>query len=215
MKISLLKYVAIIILFISVKKELLAQSQSDDCYIYNAALEHLEEEQKSIKYYFLENPDPETGDFGPEYEYKQLLRYDFSIICNSKMDLDSTHISRWFARNFEDSMLSNIVYSNKNDDKSINCPFNKELKLKYVLKDSILYSKKPSYVEIVNQREVLFTPIRVEFSNIVYTQDNRAMLMLYLENGSINGIHNRFIYYLVLKKNDNKWLLDDIFIDHI
>lgn len=185
-------------------ENIFSQNKTDDCIIYENVLMFLNKKETDIKYVYEGIIDPESDDMGKRVKREGLHQYNFYIV-DKKSELGYLSVRDWFSKLVKDST---VIHKNYicNNDSVINCTFNDSIKYQYKPFIEIKFSEIDYLQEKRGEMNVYRTPIRVTFSKVLYTQDNRALVFAKIYQGVGRGKDN-YVYAFVFKKNNDDWIL--------
>jgi hypothetical protein len=184
-----------------------AQSKTDDCIIYKSVLTHLNEKEAKVRYEYGGIINPEENNMGERVEREGLHQYNFYIV-DKKSDWGYLSVRDWFSKLIKDST---VIYKNYryNKDSINNCIFGDNIKHQYKPFTDIKFSEKDYKHEKREETIVYYTPIRITFSKVLYTKDNRALVFVKVYQGIGQGRDN-YVYGFVFKKNNDDWIVSTI-----
>lgn len=174
---------------------------ANDCIIYENVLLYLNKKEAELKIVYRGIIDPESGDIGtPVVRDKGLYQHNFYIV-----DEKSNYGYSWFSEFMKDSTIihKNYIYDN---DSIINCTFDNTIKYQYKPFIEIRFSEKDYLQEKIGETDVYYSPMRVTFSKVLYTNDDRALVFARIYQG-IGGGRDRCAYGFVFNKNNDDWVL--------
>lgn len=189
--------------------DLFAQN-TNDCIVYKNVLLYLNKKEAWPKIVYGGIIDPESDDVGTPVQLNELHQYSFYIV-SKKTDFDYLSIRNWFSSLIKDSSIIQKKYIFDNDS-IINCIFDNNIKYQYKPFTEIRFSEKDFLQEKQAEKNIFYSPMRITFSKVLYTNDDRALVYVkfYLGNGSGRDIG---VYGFVFNKNNSDWELKNVEIE--
>src|SRR5690606_28197626 len=108
----------------------------------------------------------------------------------------------------DSTVIHNDYFYNK--DSIINCTFGDSIKYQYRPFIDIKFTEKDFLRQKRGEADVYYSPMRITFSKILYTNDGRALVYAKIYQGKGRG-KDIYVYGFVFKKNNDDWILN--FVD--
>jgi len=188
-------------------KSSFAQYKSDDCAVYEKVLMYLNAEYEKPRYVYEGVIDPESENAGKKVERVGHYNYSFYIVNKRNVSFMPSSIW-WFVELTKDSSIvqKDYVY---NEDTLINCVFKQNIKYQYKNFDEVYrkgFSEKDFLFEQIDGIDFHYTPMRIRLSRILYTKDNKALVVATTRVG-VGGGGDQWAYCFILKKENDNWII--------
>jgi hypothetical protein len=182
-----------------------AQRKTDDCLIYEKVLTYLDGKEAHNKEIYEGTIDPESGEIGKKVERSGCHKYNFYIVNKIYTDFDYLSVRDWFSKLLKDSTVIQRQYVSTSN-KIINCAFSDSVKYQYKSIAKISFSKKDFFNKKCRETMISYRPIRVTFSKVLYTENNKALLFITTYQGMGRGI-DQWAQGFIFEKKNNEWAL--------
>lgn len=191
--------------FMLLSQTVFAQSQYDDCAIYQIVLEYFNHQYGKPMYVYtgeggvIDPVDPKQDSFLRE----GIHRYSFFIV-KKRGSFGNPEVP-WFSHLMQDSSLGQYNYISKKDS-LINCIFPNSIKYQYKNFEEIEFEKSDYYTEVVGTDTIQYAPFRITLSKVLYAK-NIALV----NAGKFTGLGmagDTAFYGFVFKKNGKDWVLE-------
>lgn len=210
MMIMIKLFILILPVYIILNPKLYGQSTGDDCAIYQSVLIYLNEKEASVHsdniYVYPVDPksDLQKGKYIERSGYHQ---NNFLIVKEMNTEFGYESVRDWFSHLMNDKTIIQKDYFSNNDS-FVNCEFG--CGIKYQIKPFGVRIAEGDFLhEKIGDVEKYYHGLRITFSRIIYTKDNRALLFVALRSG-IGGGRDTYILGFVFYKSNTVWAIDSV-----
>jgi hypothetical protein len=149
--------------------------------------------------------EPEKGSLGEPVKRIGKYEYSFYIANDMYAEFDYPSVKGWFATLMKDTTIIQKKYVTSNDS-FIYCAKFTGIKHQYKPFIDISFSQSDFLKKGKGKRTLHYIPIRVTFSKVLYTTDNRALVFAKVYEGMGRG-NDQWVYGYIFTNRNNKWIL--------
>lgn len=181
-------------------------AQNSNCEIYESILNYLNDKEKEATY--TQRVDPTDSNFN---KLIRARKYELNFfIIKSKRRLDQLDVEYWFSELLKDSLLKKHTYISDSCH-MVDCIFSYPTKYQYKNTASGNITIKDFNKEIRDRDIVNYSPIRITFSNVLYS--NNIALVFVTTYKNIGWGRDTYVYGFVLEKKAGSWIIEKVGIE--